>query len=263
MSLLIVSGMPSPGKKQLFLSLVEGIVRIKGINTENNQNKTVVVVQNDVSVRMQEEVSRVKAAVQHGLGNGSDVLVYAPMHVKSLRYEVMSSIARNSEQGVAHVYYEGMYEPGGEIEGKEVQEISRSVVFVGVTGFREKESYKTVQEIFEIPRGRDKWDAPCFICTSPGQSEYVLEAATPLLQGQMKKRVSASKIIPQPLQQAYLDQVKSKIDKILQKHKETEDIPLKQERKIENEFLRSIKMCPPPLDKIEDVFSAYLREYLN
>ncbi|KAI5185506.1 protein KTI12 [Nematocida homosporus] len=263
MPLLIVSGMPSLAKKELFLGLVE---------TFSREYSLVVVGQERIGVDSREEVSVLKAAVQNKLSMDVLVAVYAPLHMKSLRYE-LASLARNCSMDMAHVYYRGEFGEGGELKELEVQQaclqgsagLGLGWEFIRVDPNGEKESVVVMQRIFEKPRDGDRWDRPCLTVglVDERMKAVVAEEVASVIKKTKKKRVSATKLIPQLDDAKYLTKVKEVINQVMDEWKQKEVVPLGVSRQAERDFLASIKMNPPQLPEVNRIFREYLEKYLH
>ncbi|OAG31541.1 protein KTI12 [Nematocida displodere] len=251
MPLLIVSGLPSPGKKAFFLSLLDLV---------GKSAQVLVIAQNAVGVSVREEVSRIKSLVSNRLSTDTLVAVYAPLHIKSLRYE-LSSIACNLKMTMVHVFYRGEHLPGGEVQRSDLPRETDEMALVAPKG--PSESFAIVQKVFETPRASDKWDAPVFTAMSPDAFGVAAEKVSLVLSTAQKRRTSCTKLIPRTIDQGYLTKTKEAIDAIISEKKKQEFISLKRIRQVEADFLHAVKVNPPPLESIPRVFSEFLDEFLK
>ncbi|KAI5171681.1 protein KTI12 [Nematocida sp. LUAm3] len=252
MSLLLLSGMPSEEKKKMLLFL---------LSSHKDTQDVLLVLQHAVGLSTREELSRIRAAVQNKLSPNMLMILYAPLHMKSIRYEI-SSIARNTGSTFAHIHYSGPYADNGEILDDDLLMLPEHAI-VRIEPEGEAESFSVLQRIFESPRAADKWDTPCCVFSKPGAEAYALERMTAALSQGKKQRVSSSKIIPLLSDTKYLEKIKEEIDGVIEEYKQKEDISLSTTRQIERDFLNSIRISPPSIKNVRSIFSEYLQKYLH
>lgn len=293
MPLLIVSGLPSPQKKALFHSLLSGLIKkYKGLEKkedadaicpgpirsnskiehkieqkDSSVDSFLVILQNTVSVDAKEETAKMRSIIQNKLNKKVLVLIYAPLHIKGLRYEIASA-AKNMEIDTAHIYCAAEYKEGGSIEEEEIESLyGKECSVLKVHGNKEKtEDFKTVSRIFEKPRKSDKWDSPCLVVeenTADACHAIGIEKAWEVMQKPVKARVSSKKLISGPLDTKYLQKVKEIISEVVEEKKKTASIPLMATRQAEIDFINSIHISSPPIKKIKEIYTSFLEKYLN
>ncbi|KAI5188979.1 protein KTI12 [Nematocida minor] len=284
----MLSGLPSPQKKTLFHFLLAELIKAyKGAHSQKTSNSgsleepcekrteddpcaidsVLVVLQNAVGVNAREETAKMRSIIQNKLSKRVLVLIYAPLHIKGLRYEI-SSTAKNMGIDTAHVYCAAGYQEGGEIRAEEVENMHReecSAVEVHAGG-EKTETFEVVSRIFEKPRKTDKWDTPCFVVDAENINmcaQAALEKACAVMQKSVRPRTSSKKLIAGPLNTEYLQKVKEIISSVLEEKKKTRNIPLKISRQAEIDFISSIQMTPPPVEKTKEIYAFFLEKYLN
>ncbi|KAI5133596.1 protein KTI12 [Nematocida ausubeli] len=275
MPLFILSGLPSRAKKDLFCDILQQVIRKYSTNSgedaEGAQEKTIdsvlVVIQNSVSVDAKKETATMRSIIQNNLSKRVLVAIYAPLHIKGLRYEI-SSTAKNMGIDMAHVYCSAEYQAEGEISLPEMEEMLQgkgSMLDIS-TKTEKTEEFSVVSRIFETPRRADKWDAPCFIADSANIkvcAETAGDKVWALLQNVVKPRTSSKKLTGGTLNTKYLQSVKEIINRVLEEKRKSTEIPLKIARQAEIDVLSSIRTTPPPLEKVQEIFLFFLEKYLS
>ncbi|EIJ87219.1 protein KTI12 [Nematocida parisii] len=279
MPLFILSGLPSIEKKDLFCNILAQLARKYTMEKTGGDpvdvsgealstiDSVLVVLQNSVGVNAKEETAKMRSIIQNKLSKRVLVAIYAPLHIKGLRYEIAST-AKNMGIDTAHIYCSAGYNEGGEISVEEIEGI------LGVSGTAadistktgKTEEFSVVSRIFEIPRRVDKWDAPCFIADDANIkmcNDSALERVWCLLHNVVKPRTSSKKLMGAPLNTKYLQNVKEVVNKVLEEKRRTTQVPLKISRQAEIDFLSSIRATPPPIEKVSEIFSFFLEKYLN
>lgn len=271
MPLFVLSGLPSPEKKNLFLRMASSLVaRYKIENSEGNSStlaSILVVLQNAVGVNAREETARLRSLIQNNLSKQTLLMIYAPLHIKGLRYEISSS-AKNMEIDTAHIHCSIAYKEGGQILGKEIENLSeiKCEVIEVLPGKGGIEDFSVISRIFEVPRKTDKWDVPCFTADEYNIEhceEPALNKVWAVLHNAVKARTSSKKLISGPLNTRYLQTTKEAINEVLEEKRKVKEIPLRIARQSEIDFLNSIKMAPPAVDKIKEIYGFFLDKYLN
>ncbi|KAI5181060.1 protein KTI12 [Nematocida sp. AWRm80] len=281
-----MSGLPSEAKKSAFIDILQGIAEEYKQNrqiADNTSNSTIstllIVIQNHVGESVKEEVSRLKAVLLNRLNSTTTICVYAPLHIKSLRYE-LSSIALGLKTDIAHVYSKYTYDSNGTITIDEIEKSLNSLnspasedpnsypqLKIEILLIDQKntkiESYDVIQRIFESPRPNDKWDIPCFTLAAPNTSAAALSKVLPVLDKRAVPRTSSKKIIPIARDPLYHQKVKEIVDDVLATKKVSRYIPLKTSRQIESGFLQSVRTTPPPVSEIKRIFTEYLDSFLS
>lgn len=290
MPLLMLSGLPSPQKKALFQSLLAGLAekyrllktqslvhsssQKKKENAEESTEDSVssiesilVVLQNAVGINAREETARMRSIIQNNLSKKVLVLIYAPLHIKGLRYEIAST-AKNMGIDTAHIYCATEYQEGGGIKAADIEEMHGKECVVSEIHPAEgrTEDFSTISRIFEKPRRSDKWDDPCFVLEGYNKDECTtvsVEKAWEVMQKTVKARVSSKKLISGPLNTKYLQRVKEVIGEVLEEKRKTSYIPLKVSRQAEIDFISSIQMAAPPIEKVKDIYASFLERYMH
>lgn len=255
MPLFALSGLPSRAKNELFGSLVGQI---------KQEYRVVVVVQNAVGENTQEEVSQLRAVVQNRLRKDVLLAVLAPLHLKSLRYEIFST-AKNMGIEYCQVLHTGQLQGEAALQAGEFPPIEQlegyEIIEVAPKG--PLESLPVLRRIFEPPRRGDKWDCPVFTTGAASLPEGSLGVIRGALQLEQKVRQSCLKIMPQHLDPTYLDRAKEQIKAALEEYRETAPVSLKDAREMEGSFLSVLKAKPQPIASIKKQFAAFILEYLT
>ncbi|KAH9386305.1 protein KTI12 [Nematocida major] len=272
MPLFMLSGLPSPQKKALFESLLAGVLgRYKQEETEEScaeragVDSVLVVLQNSVGVSAKEETARLRSVIQNRLSKRVLVVIYAPLHIKGLRYEI-ASVAKNMGIDAAHIYCASAYGEGGDISAKSVEAVFGSAcsaceIHVGGGAV---EDFAVVSRVFEKPRKADKWDSPCFTADAGNIdvcAEVALEKVWSILHKTVKARTSSKRLVSSPMSTQYFQRVKECMDAVLEEKRKTADVPLKVARQSEEDFISSIKMSPPPVERVREIYAFFLDKY--
>ncbi|KAI5190903.1 protein KTI12 [Nematocida sp. AWRm77] len=273
MPLLALSGVSSLKKTEMFLHLV---------NRLKEDYKVLLVVQKDVGVEIKEEVATLRSLVQNRLRKDVLVAICAPLHMKSLRYEIFS-IAKNMGIEYAHIVHnessiqteeENRKESGAGAGAGDDNRTNKSGFFedmgslfetIEIASRGEVESTSVLRRIFEAARRNDKWDCPVFCTTESCLSEGALGLVKASLQKAQKVRTSSTKIMPQHLDPTYLDKAKKQMDEAMHIYKAQEsslDISLKTARDIEGRFLSLLKAKPHPVETIKERYYGFISEYM-
>lgn len=247
-----MSGLPSQGKKKLFISVLTPLAA---------GYKVLVLVQNRVGTSLREEVSRMKSLIASRLTKDTLVAVYAPLHIKSVRYEI-SAIARSLGAEAVHLLYKSPVAETGSLLPQDLPD-SWEVVSIPTAG--KAEEYDALQRVFEYPRESDKWDAPVFVATDSDADAHALicERLLAAVTGEKKQRKCTTRLLPLQTDKEYLRTVKQTIDEVLAEKAKVTYVPLKTLRDIEEGFIQSISLNFPPLASIPSAFYAFVEAYLG
>jgi len=250
MPLFVLSGMPCEEKAALFVRLVSELEKRYPVQ---------VVLQNAVGENTREETSRIKAEVANRTRKDVLVAVCAPLHIKSIRYEIFSA-AKNVQMEMCHVYYKGEDRRAKELK-KEDFSGETEVTEISVEG--KAESSEVLKRIFEVPKKSDTWDFPTASVSSADVTEALLEEVQAALEKQQKKRVSSTKLFPQKVDQGYVGRIKEEIAKVIAEEKEKRYLPLRVAREAELNFLGCIRTNPPDLSHARAIFKKFLEDSIR
>lgn len=259
MPLLLVSGLPSREKTEFTLALC---ARLRA------EKKILLVAQGLPAMDSRVCTSRIKSILTHRLGEDRILVVDAPLHVKSLRYEI-SAIARNKRSPLAHILFDPQGGQGGGEDGPVPDLPSAGLGEDEVICVREerrmspeeaREARLCVARTFERPRPADKWDYPQLVCSSAADlDERRIGLIASSLRLATVRNAACTKLVPQLHDPHYLSEVKSMVNIVM----DSRPLSTKERREIENAFFSSVRSKPLPLASVPQVLADFIGKYLE
>jgi tRNA uridine 5-carbamoylmethylation protein Kti12 len=247
MPILLVSGIPSQKKHDFVLGLRRAL------------GDTAFFIHQTVGAAVTKKgTACLKSVISNELKD-CVVLVSAPAHIKSLRYEI-HAISRAKKTSMMHIFFK---DDSASIGTLSVSQEYREAAGTFIEDEERSEALEEARKAFELPRTSDKWDFPQIMCSHPSDLDFHLQLIFSTLKISQKKSVATGKMVPRVEDPLYLSTVKREINKVMDDYSRNIWLPLGSRREIESGFLDSIKSKPVAIEEVPELFADFMKKHLE